>query len=126
VQGAVTDPVAAYRHLLHITPTRHPEDPLLLLPSKHGRRVVTIYTLRTAFAHLLQMAGLSLTNYTLHSLRRGGATQSFHAGVHQMDVKCHGMWASDTFWGYITSSVVAQSPVATSLAQASIEAASDY
>ena len=72
VQGAITDPVAAYRHMLHIAPTRHPEDPLLLLPARHGRRVITIHTLRKAFAQLLELADLSLSKYTLHSLRRGG------------------------------------------------------
>jgi hypothetical protein len=126
VQGAITDPVAAYRHMLHIAPTRHPEDPLLLLPARHGRRVITIHTLRKAFAQLLELADLSLSKYTLHSLRRGGATQSFHAGVHQMDVKRHGMWASDAFWGYITSSVVSQSTVAAALAQASTVAAARH
>jgi hypothetical protein len=123
VQGAITDPVAAYTDLLLMSPTRHPQDPLLLLPTDKGRKIVTITHLRDAFTKLLEQVGLSTSKYSLHSLRRGGATQAFDSGVHHLHVKRHGMWSSDAFWGYITSSAVAQSPVATALAAASTAAA---
>ena len=38
--------------------------------------------------------------YSLHSLRRGGATASAHASVDCIHIKLHGMWRSDSFWDY--------------------------
>jgi hypothetical protein len=59
VQGAITDPLSAYRELLLMCPTRYPQDPLLLLPNDKGRKVVTITHLRNAFTQLLEQVGLS-------------------------------------------------------------------
>ena len=71
VQGAITDPLSAYRELLLMCPTRYPQDHLLLLPNDKGRKVVTITHLRNAFTQLLEQVGLSTSKYSLHSLRRG-------------------------------------------------------
>ena len=61
---------------------------------------------------------LDPTLYSLHSLRRGGATVARKQGLHQEMIKWHGMWSSDSFWAYIMSRGVASSPVAAGLATA--------
>ena len=35
----------------------------------------------------------------------------YTAGSDVLDVKQHGMWASDAFWSYITSLCISTSPV---------------
>jgi hypothetical protein len=119
VPGAPTCPVRAYRELLRLSPTRHPNQPLLSLPQSNGKlRVYTTSHLRKGLAQLLSSLQLDTGLYSLHSLRRGGATSSFDAGVSCAQIKRHGQWSSDAFWGYITSPAIALSPVAAALAQA--------
>ena len=65
---------------------------------------------------MLKGLGADPALYSLHSLQRGRATTAFRAGVSALDIKRHGNWASDAFWGYITAPVVASSPVALALA----------
>ena len=60
--------------------------------------------------------GLDPGLYSLHSLRRGGAALPYRAGVDILEVKQHGLWASDAFWADITSLCVVTSLVACVLA----------
>ena len=40
---------------------------------------------------------------------------AYQAGTHQIVIKRHGLWVSDTFWLYVTSVCVTSSPVAAAL-----------
>ena len=74
--------------------------------------------LATSLCNFLRILGYDTGLYSLHSLRRGGATVAYSQGVDQLDIKRHGSWSSDCFWKYITSPFVAKSPVAAALANA--------
>ena len=111
-------PLQAYTELIATSPTRHPNQPLLTRQCATGYDIICApllsRLLRDMLAALQQDPGM----FSFHSLRRGGATAAFHAGVSIVDVKRHGVWSSDSFWAYITAPVVSASPVAQALAQA--------
>jgi hypothetical protein len=118
VPGSPTDPLAAYQALLQLQPTRCPTQPLLSVPGKHGKdTMITTRTLAIALKQLLSALHFDSALYSLHSLRRGGASAAYNAGVAYNDIKRHGQWKSDAFWLYITSPCVAKSPVAAALAR---------
>ena len=114
--GHVTDPVHAYRALLKDSPTRHPNQPLLSLDTAAGPKPVTTRLLAETFQAMILAVHLDPTMYSLHSLRRGGTTAAYLAGVDNLHVKRHGNWSSPAFWGYITAPLVAHSQGAAALA----------
>lgn len=111
-------PLQAYAELVAVSPTRHPNQPLLTRPQGRGYQLVCAPLLTRLLKDMLAVLSVDPDIYSFHSLRRGGATAAFHAGVTTMDIKRHGIWSSDCFWAYITAPVVAASPVALALAQA--------
>ena len=121
-QRSALDPVAAMREMLRRIPTRAPDDPLLLLPD---RTLVTTHLLASALRTILTGLGLTAGQYSLHSLRRGGATESFRAGADLADIKRHGAWRSDSVWDYITSRQVSESDVALRLRAAAASSPRD-
>jgi hypothetical protein len=118
IPNHVADPVAAYEQLLLAVPTTSARQPLLAYVSPSGVATVTTYMLATSLRDFLAILGYDTGLYSLHSLRRGGATVAVKEGVGQLDIKRHGNWSSDTFWQYITSPFVSQSPVAAALGSA--------
>lgn len=115
IPGHPLDPVRAYRNMLACAPTPRRQAPLLFYPSG---RLVTTRHLQTALRAILTALGFPAQLYSLHSLRRGGATTSVRAGADYLDVKRHGTWRSDSFWDYIASHVPESSPVAAALSEA--------
>ncbi len=106
----------AFQELQELCPAHH-NDPLLLLPGIHSHIVVDIPFIRKEFSLILQHIGLSSKDYSLHSLRRGGASVSFQAGVSAAAVQKHGLWRSEAFWQYVITPV-SSSPVAAALTDA--------
>ena len=115
IAGNALDPVTAYQCMLRAVPTSSPTDPLLMLP---GGRMLTSRDLARALRTILTRLGVCASNYSLHSLRRGGASCSYRAGCSYIDIKRHGTWASNSFWTYVSSPAVERSPVAAALADA--------
>ena len=115
--GSPHDPVRAFSAMLTLRPTSSANDPLLMLPGRRPpRHIVTIDQLRRILIIMLECLFLDTRHYSLHSLRRAGATAAHAAGVKLLDIKRHGCWESDAVFRYITSSSVAESPVAAALA----------
>ena len=115
IPGHPLDPVAAYQAMLRQAPTRHPREPLLILPNG---RPLCVPQLQQALNAILSALGQPAHLYSLHSLQRGGSTTSARAGADYIHVKRHGTWASDSFWDYIASYAIVESPVAQALARA--------
>lgn len=114
-------PLTAYRDMIAAVPAvcQPARAPLLLLPGGgHSPRFLLLPQLRSAFNIILTALGCDVSAYSLHSLRRGGATAAFRAGVACIHVQRHGAWKSNAFWNYIVSDAVHKSPVAAGLAQA--------
>ena len=116
--GHPADPVAAFHLLLSSSPSTSPDHPLLSFSRGGHLVVVTIPMLTSSFSAMIEALDLDPALYSLHSLRRGGATTAHRQGLQQEMVKRHGMWSSDSFWTYISSLGVASSPVASGLAAA--------
>ena len=107
IPGHPADPAAAFHQLISVSPSTSPDHPLLSY--RRGPRVVvvTVPMLAAAFAAMIGALHLDPALYSLHSLRRGGATAAHRRGLHQELIKRHRMWSSDSFWAYITSLGVA-------------------
>lgn len=115
IPGSPLCPLQAYNDMLQLCPTVTPNTPLLQLPG-HQRKTVTIKLLGQVFHAILDQLGYPAALYSLHSLRAGGATAAFNAGVEYTHIKRHGTWKSDCFWSYVSAQSVEQSPVAKALA----------
>ena len=112
VPGSPLDPVKAYNDMLHEIPSKSINDPLLM---KAPGKPITVTQLRDTFRTMLELCDMDPARYSLHSLRRTGATMCWHAGVHAVDIQRHGTWSSSAFMDYIMSTNVQKSPVAIAL-----------
>lgn len=97
--GAITCPVMAYQRMLAIAPTVNSHQALVCfrdsspLPLSYVKKVWD-----RALAHL----GLAKGAYSLHSLRRGGASDIFNSGAASIqDIRQHGDWRSDSVYAYL-------------------------
>ena len=77
--------------------------PLLVTTAEPIGVPLTIPQFRSVFHRAVALAGLAHCNYTPHSLRRGGATFSYQAGVPITHIKAHGTWLSNAVDGYLRS-----------------------
>ena len=91
-----------------------PDTPLLLTTSGPAGRIITIPALRAMFNKALSLADLQGAGYTPHSLRRGGATFSYHAGVDLQQIKHHGTWKSQAVDNYLFGQGAFSTPVSES------------
>ena len=121
IPGSHLCPVTAYEKMVQQIPTQYPNQPLLVLPqdpvSHHTYTPVTVSWLSRFMSTTLDTLGYDAKLFSLHSLRRSGATAAYKLGVDYMNIKRHGLWSSDSFWAYITSDSVSNSPVASALRQ---------
>ncbi len=91
------DPVSTYVNMCRAVPAQ-PTDPLFMLPNGN---ILTISVLRQQFKVLCTKIGLDAQKFSIHSLRRGGASHAHHAGAQSIDIQRHGAWASQVFWDYV-------------------------
>ena len=92
-------PVRAFNAYIAARPTAAPSAPLLTF--RDGNPITTRYISRRWIAALKE-AGLSTTAYSLHSLRKGGASFAYNHGKADLnDVMAQGTWKSDAVRTYI-------------------------
>ncbi len=92
-----------------------PDAPLFTLPE--GKQL-TLPQLRKVFKALLRRTGNNAKTFSLHSLRRGGATTSFEYGAKELDIKRQGSWASTCYTSYIINKEPHKSSVCDALVTA--------
>ena len=63
--------------------------------------VISASRFRAMFSGVVLATGLSGQGLMPHSLRRGGVTSSFLAGVPMAHIKTHGTWRSSAVEGYL-------------------------
>ncbi len=68
--------------------------------SLNRNRCLTLFELRRIFALLLRKIGCD-THFTLHSLRRAGASTCFSLGAKDLDIQKQGTWVSSSYKQYI-------------------------
>ena len=107
-------PVKAYRAYTAAYPDACPQAPLLVFSD--GNPLTTRYIARR-WTSALKSAGLSTTIYSLHSLRKGGATFAYNKGKADLnDVMAQGTWRSAAVRTYIKPQDAAPNTVHTALA----------
>lgn len=101
IPGSPTCPVTAYRRMLSSVPTRFVDQSLLVfsdftpMPMSYVNKMWSI---------ALKELGVRGRHYTLHSLRRGAATEAYDQGLASIDqIKRHGHWSSDAVHSYLPS-----------------------
>lgn len=99
IHGRLHCPVAAYQRMLSHAPTLSHNQPLISFPD--GSPLPISY-IDKAWDNALQGMGIPPRTYTLHSLRRGGATEVFTAGAASVqEIQQHGQWKSDAVYQYL-------------------------
>ncbi|OWZ06216.1 LOW QUALITY PROTEIN: hypothetical protein PHMEG_00021560 [Phytophthora megakarya] len=61
---------------------------------------ITAATISRAICEATSQLGHNTNDFSIHSLRSGGATHMYRAGVDALTIQFHGRWASDTFKQY--------------------------
>ena len=93
-------PVQAYKLMLEVIPA--PKDsPAFVLPSKGSLIPFTYSHFQTRLKDLIAQTGRNPKLYSSHSMRRGGATTAFMAGVPLSVIQLQGDWATDSYLRYI-------------------------
>ena len=93
-----------------IVPGKH-SDPLFQYPiTQKGQATqvmvpVTYYQLRAFLKKKIELIGEDPQKYTLHGLRRAGATHALDSGLTNEDIKLMGDWASDAYMAYLEMNV---------------------
>jgi site-specific recombinase XerD len=90
-------PDAALRRYAALVKTRKGKDPVFIQASG---RPLTQRVWARRFSYWIARIGLPVNRYSSHSLRRGGATALFEAGVHKSIIAKHGRWLSDAINSY--------------------------
>ena len=95
--GKLVQPVALLRRMVALRKAAglgQPGSPLFLLP---GRRLVTPGVVTRYVRWLMSMVGEDPRRYSSHSLRIGGASAAFAAGVDETTIRALGRWDSETY-----------------------------
>ena len=119
IQGSILCPTRAFRRMCAAFPSSSPTTPLLIYsPAGLPPTVVTTRMLARQLNQLLLRLHLPPQRYTLHSLRKGGATLCHAVGVPLDQIKSHGTWVSDSVWTYINPAHSAQSAIPAAMSRA--------
>jgi hypothetical protein len=121
IKGSPLCPVKAFRLMCTVLPASAPHTPLLICTTHTNRcKVVTTRLLARQFKTLITQLRLNPKTYTLHSLRKGGASLAHSMGVPLEHIKSHGTWSSSAVWTYLKPSSSQRSSVTQAMARAAI------
>ena len=93
-------PITAYRAMLERIPA--PADaPAFVLPCLGNLVPYTYSKFSKKLRDVISLIDMNPRLYTSHSMRRGGASLAYHAGVPMRMIQIQGDWASDSYLRYI-------------------------
>lgn len=98
------DPVSAYERLITLVPAPLSAPAFVYSQAGHGLVSLTHRTYVQKLKALLSSCGIDPTLYSGHSLRRGGCSLAFRAGVATELIQSHGTWRSDCYQRYLAFS----------------------
>lgn len=99
--GQIICPRQAYLRMITHAPTQHRQQPMLSFPD--GTPLPVSYIDRVWNSAIAGM-GIPPRTYTLHSLRRGGATEAYGGGSASIqEIQQHGQWKSRAVYEYLPS-----------------------
>lgn len=92
-------PLRAYRDMVQHVPTTHDSQPLLCFTDL---RPMPASYLNKVWDRCMSAIGVAKRHYTLHSLRRGAATEVYSDSPASIDqIKRHGDWTSSAVFSYL-------------------------
>ena len=104
IPGSPLCPVTPLRSLLHPSLPIPPHAPLFSYPlPKGGYSFLTHNSFSRLLRLTLSSCGISPSDYSGHSFRRGGASFAFSLGVPSELIKAQGDWSSDVYIRYLSS-----------------------
>jgi hypothetical protein len=118
VRGGVLDPVVWLQRYFALVPAPA-SGPCFVVPDKaNGLRPLQYRELVSGLKQWLQLAGHDPSQFSGHSLRRGGATAAFQAGADPLFIRLQGGWSSDAWLLYVGLSPVQKQRVSVQMQQA--------
>ena len=112
LKDSILCPVLALKAMIEIL-GQGKEDPLFMVKSKAGRKVLTSFKARSFLKMVVLALGLDSKHYTFHAFQRSGASLAFNSNVDLDKIKQHGSWKSEAVWVYLNSTPKAASMVPT-------------
>ena len=111
IPGSALCPVSAIVQYFTLVPA--PDyAPFFSIPSHGSLRPLTHDVFSKAIKSHISSIGLSPSDFSPHSFRRGGATFAFQAGVPERLMQRHGDWRSDAYRRYLSLSLTQRTVVA--------------
>ena len=98
IPGSPLCPVSALKRMRHVIHSE-PDQPAF---SIGGSRALTYRECTAKLKQWLEQAGWDGSKFSMHSLRRGGATLAFKAKVPGELIKLQGDWASESYLRYLS------------------------
>ena len=103
-QNKVICPVFWIHHMIN-TVKAGPLDPAFAIPSANGTLALSANQLVARLRKWLKLIGEDSTQYSLHSLHRGGTTFAYRSNLESEMIKTLGDWSSDAFKRYVDISI---------------------
>jgi hypothetical protein len=104
IPDSILCPVVAYRQMCDLLPAQD-VSPAFIRVVKDKSCPFTYALLQKTLKSLIQRTGRNPDQYSSHSLRRGGATWAFRAGVPAQLIQLQGDWRSDAYLEYLKFSL---------------------
>lgn len=99
-------PITWLKTMINMVPAL-PQDPAFTVFNAQGARVPLTYRqLSDQLKKWIAQIGLPSHKFSLHGLRRGGATFAFESDLATQSIMVIGDWASDSFRRYIDQSLL--------------------
>ena len=106
------DPIKAIKDMLRLTPNTTKRDPLFLYKRQNKSShtpydtdnkysVLTYETVTSYLKQWLDQAGFKGRRFTMHGLRRGGATNAYNMRIPEHAIQLLGDWRSDAYKNYL-------------------------
>jgi hypothetical protein len=121
VRGGFLDPVYWLQKYFQLVPAS-PESACFVVPVGNGRLQPLQYgAFVSTLKDWLRLAGFDPHKFSGHSLRRGGATAAFQAGVDPLFIRLQGGWSSDCWLLYVALSSAQRQKVSVAMQQAFLQ-----
>lgn len=98
-------PVSAVARLLLLAPSLPGSAPLFAYPTPHGLALLSQSKFTARLRQCLSQIGLPVDKFSGHSLRRGGASWLWEAGMPSDYIQMIGDWKSDAYKLYLSSTL---------------------
>ena len=118
--GSLLDPVRLMQNYLALDPV--PAEEAAATPLfRRGERSIYVREVRGMVQQLMKLLGLDPKRYGAHSLRIGGATAAFAAGMSPAAIRAAGRWSSEVYLLYCRLSRQSAAGVATTIGSTPFE-----